>query len=345
MNNNIENLCVNKPSSKILERIKQFSKSIENKEFAPGKKLVRTIVDNSKINIWEVSNRIFFVGQTWKSGTETLTHKNNVNETKIYLDELFGSKYLILSIEQHSKDFDRVLYCPNLWYDLEYINKICIAIKAWLDIDMMNVIVIEINYNIASVFAILYHSLLVYCGYENSIMGNIFIDNEILRSKTNNSNTISRYNSYFSSLIHSNKTEMQNIILLHQIIISNYHHFENHKNFRVQLKIFKNNKNIRTVHDVDDIDVIYKDDYHIVFTNIDFEANCDLTIGLYFIIDTKEKEIFKFAINGNCHDQGLYRFKKNDLISEYKYKYSDEFKLDIVFLESEKYFNTQKNLK
>lgn len=338
----IRNLYVNKPSSKILEKIRQFSRGCEetkqiNKKFLP--------TEGIRINIWEVTQRIFIVGQLWKSGTEWLSHKNNINDAKMYLDDLFRSKYIILTKDNQLDEFERVFSCPELWYDLEYINKICIALKAWMDLDEENIIIIEINYNVVTLFAILLDAFLIYCGYENSIVENIFVKNEILRAKTNNLNTISRYKKYYSELVHTRKTEVRNVILLHQIIISNYHHFDNFKSFRVQLKIFQKEKNVCTVHDVDDIEIVYKDDFYIIFTNINIEANGDTTICLYFVTDTVEKEIFSFVFNGYCHDQGLYRFKKQDILSKYKYKFSDDFKLDIVFLESEKYFTTKKTMR
>ncbi|KAF9765059.1 Formin-like protein 3 [Nosema granulosis] len=341
----VQNLCVNKPSSKILAKIRQFSKGCEEKKKFSRETAKFLPTEGSRINIWEVTQRIFVVGQIWKSGTEWLSHKNNLDEAKSYLDDLFKSKYIVLSKDNELNVFERVLQCSDLWYDLDYINKVCIAIKAWMDLSEENVVVIEINYNFVTLFAILLDALLIYCGYENSIVENIFIKNDILRSKTNNLNTIFRYKKYYTELIHTRKTEVKNVLLLHQIIISNYHHFDNIKHFRVQLKVFQKNKNVCTVHDVDDIEVVYKDDFYIIFTNMDIEASGDTTLCLYFVSDTVEKEIFKFVFNGLCHDQGLYRFKKDDILSKYKYKFSDDFKLDIVFLESEKYFTTKKTLR
>jgi hypothetical protein len=329
-----KNIYINCPSSKILETIKKFSISTYGKENMDTKpKYIKE--EHSKLNLWKITSRLLLVGQLWDSNTEYITHRNSITDVQEYLENHYKEYTLFLTTSNMYKNISNVHFIDKIDYDCEFIIKICCGIQTWYELNEDNVAVIEINYQYVTFFAILIECILIYIKKQirNSIY---FQENEILKLKLFNLNTVIRYKNYFYNLSCKKSTDKLELLILHQVIISNYPRFEAFSKFRILLQIYKRNEKVIMVREIDDIEIVYKDEFYIVLTNINAEVNGDIVLSLYFLQDNLEKKIFEFPLNGFYYTQGLYRYKKDDILTSYGYKFQEEFKFDLVFLDSQK---------
>lgn len=333
-NQDQKNLYINCPSSKILETIKKFSINTYEKQNMDTKpKYFKE--EHLKLNLWKVTSKLLLVGQLWDSNTEYLTHRNSITDVKEYIENYHKKNTLFLTTSNSLKDFFNIHYIDSVDYDCEFITKICCGIQTWYELNENNIAVIEINYQYVTFFAILIECILIYIKKQmsNSVY---FQENGILKLKLFNLNTVMRYKNYFYNLSCKKSTDKLDLLILHQVIISNYPKFEAFPKFRILLQIYKRNEKVLMVRDIDDIEIVYKDEFYIVLTNINAEVNGDIVLSLYFLHDNLEKKILEFPLNGFYYTQGLYRYKKEDIITSYNYKFQDEFKFDLVFLDSQK---------
>lgn len=333
-NNAKKPLYVNNPSLKILEKIEKISISEVKKQFKKPQ-----VKDNIlKINIWKISPKIFLIGEVWDGETNFLDCKNFTGDVQKYLEKTrLNNNYLYYTTNENTKLSGSILRLKKILYDCNFFGEISNSIYSWLQLSDTNVAFIEVNYEKLTLFAILIECVNIYLTEKINI-GLIFSNFEHFKKNITDLNTIDRYKKYFYNL-YCKKNDRLATLKLHQIIISNYPKIEGFDNFKISFSIHQNQKNITKTKDVDDIDIIYKDNFYIVLNNLNMEITDDINFTIDFINKDKKKTIFEFPFNVFFYDQGVFRYNKEDVLTDIKSKFQDEFNFDLVFLETENYIN------
>jgi len=103
------------------------------------------------LDITYLQGRIIAVGRPWNRHTEKGAKRNNIDELGKVLDQRHKHKYLLLNLSVQSP-FEKyqlgyqVLDCDlDVDPTLEKIFRLCQAVKAWLDMDPQNVLVVCCN--------------------------------------------------------------------------------------------------------------------------------------------------------------------------------------------------------
>ncbi|WUR04109.1 formin-like protein [Vairimorpha necatrix] len=333
-------IYINYPSSAILEKIKKFSIKTEVNKF----KITGKIECKESLNIWKIFDKIFIIGPVWDSDTEYFSYKNSLNSVKKYLENVSKNQdFLYFTTNENIKLEKNILIIKNLDFDCILYNKVSSSIQTWLDLKDNHIVIIELDYDKLHHFAILIECIQI--KMTKSLSSKIILQ-EIgcLSSFFKNLNTVERYKRYFQNLVNK-KPEEAEILKLHQVIISNYPKLENFNDATIHFYIYKNKKIIKLINNKDGGELIYKDNFYIVLTDINCELSGDSTLCLKFEIDNQENTIFEFPLNIFYYKQGLYRYKKEDIMTIYNFP--NDFKLDLVFLDTHKIENkifTENNL-
>lgn len=330
-----KNLYVNNPSSKIVEKIKNISNSKNIFEKRIETKTIPISNNISRLNKWKIKSNFFIVGPITNKKTDFDTLTNDIEDVKNFINENGSKETLYISTKDYSKVFQNFFLLVNFEFNCENISNFCNAVEAWFEINNNNFVIVELDLNKISFFTLIIECFILYfTKIEND---NIFVlEKKIFREKISDIETIKRFKSYFFNLVNYKKSHKFDILLLHQLIISNYPKIKEFLNFKIILEIHQKNNKI-VINEFDNNDVIYKDQFYIIFTNLKIELEGDANIIIFF----NDLKVFEFPFNCFLYEQGLFRYNKEDIITNY-FKYFDEdFKFDIVLLDINKMYSYQ----
>ncbi|KAM0675832.1 hypothetical protein GVAV_000607 [Gurleya vavrai] len=285
---------------------------------------------NMKLDITEVDQNILLVGQCWKTRTEILSERNNINDLKNFLENTYSDKFLIWRFD---KDTDKKVFQNSIILDqpdfsINMALSLCKSVKGWLQLNNNNICVFEVKGNIQK-FCFLLSCVLKFNNICNSCIEAFQkINEKRFKNKIICSKTLEKYLNYFDQLFDKEKTYNLQVFNLKQLILTDIPE----KNYEPVFKVFFNGIETETKIEKSLID----DNYLLIEFNF-LHIYGDIKLQIYQKNKVKNILIFEIYLNTSFINEGLFRYAINDLIFPFsdtilKKKLSQNFTIDIALI-------------
>ncbi|KAM0686786.1 hypothetical protein COBT_001985 [Conglomerata obtusa] len=288
------------------------------------------------VDITQLHEKLYIVGQCWKNRTEIFSERNNIYELYNHLDNLFPSRYLIWRFDQKDEEkvFANVVLNRLPEYSIKMALNVSKGVKAWFHLNRDNVCVIECKGNLQK-FIFIVACVLRYNGLaDSSVDGYRLIAGKRYKNRKCESNHLLRYLSYLDKILDRENLHFCNALRLKQIIITKVPQMSENGCMPI-FKIFKEQEELDATASKSLMDENY------IITEFDkIQLKGDVKIMLYHQDNHNKHLIFELGFNTVFMKQGLYRFTVEDIYFPFseaviERKIGKEFLVDVALIDSE----------